>query len=92
LRNKLRARRVHHTGDRALEFGRWGFPLNAVAIAWVAFITGLFSIPPNELAGWSLLALVIFMALYWAVDARHRFTGPHPTSEAELRRIEAELD
>jgi hypothetical protein len=31
------------------------------------------------------------MALYWGLDARHRFRGPQPSSEAELRRIEAAL-
>ena len=58
----------------------------------MGFITVLFSIPPNELAGWSLIALVVFMDLYWAIDARHRFTGPQVSAEAELRRIEAALE
>jgi hypothetical protein len=58
---------------------------------WVAFITVLFSVPPNELAGWSMLLLAAFMAAYWALDARHRFRGPQPSSEAELRRLEADL-
>ncbi len=93
LRNKLRARGEFTTPAIApWSLGRWGIPLNLVAIAWVAFITLLFSIPPNELAGWSLGALIVFMGLYWAIDARHRFTGPQPSSEAELRRVEAELD
>ncbi len=55
------------------------------------FITVLFSIPPNELAGWSILALAGFMALYWLLVARHRFVGPRPSSESELRRIEAAM-
>lgn len=89
LRNKLR-RRGEYTTPRLAPWslGRWGVPLNAIALAWVACITVLFSIPPNELAGWSILALAVFMALYWALDARHRFTGPHRSTDAELRRIE----
>ena len=87
LRNKLRGRGEYTTPALApWSLGRWGVPLNAIAVAWVAFITVLFSIPPNELAGWSMLALVLFMALYWVLDARHRFTGPKPSTEAELRR------
>ncbi len=92
LRNKLRRRGEYTTPALApWSLGRWGVLLNAVALAWVAFITVLFSIPPNELAGWSVLALCGFMALYWRLDARHRFTGPQPSSESELRRIEADL-
>jgi len=50
-----------------------------VAVAWVAFITVLFSIPPNELAGWSILLLGLFMLCYWLLDARRRFVGPQPS-------------
>ena len=71
--------------------GAWGIPLNVIAVAWVAFITVLFSIPPNELAGWSMVLLAVFMGLYWTPVARRRFRGPQPSSEVELRRIEAGL-
>jgi amino acid transporter len=93
LRNKLRRQGEYTTPATApWSLGRWGVVLNVVSVAWVAFITVLFSIPPNELAGWSILALCLFMALYWVLDARHRFTGPRPSSEAELRAIEATLE
>jgi amino acid transporter len=92
LRNKLRGQGEYTTRATApWSLGRWGVPLNAIAVGWVVFITVLFSIPPNELAGWSLVLLAAFMVLYWGLDARHRFSGPQPSSEAELRRIEAEL-
>lgn len=92
LRNKLRQRGAYTTAETApWSLGRWGTALNLIAVLWVGFITVLFSIPPNELAGWSIVLLLAFMALYWLVDARHRFRGPQPSSEAELRRIEAEL-
>jgi amino acid transporter len=92
LRNKLRRRGEFTTPQTApWSLGRWGVPLNLVALAWVGFITVLFSIPPNELAGWSIVLLGLFMALYWSADARHRFTGPKPSTEDELRRIEAQL-
>ena len=51
----------------------------------------LFSIPPNELAGWSMIGLCLFMALYWVLDARHRFRGPTRSDEVELRKVEAAL-
>ena len=92
LRNKLRRRGEYTTPTTGpWSLGRWGIPLNLIAIVWVAFITVLFSIPPNELAGWSIVLLLAFMALYWVVDARHRCRGPQPTSEDELRRIESDL-
>jgi amino acid transporter len=82
LRNKLRRRGEYTTQASApWNLGRWGVPLNLVAVLWVAVITVLFSIPPNELAGWSMLALIAFMAVYWAVDARHRFRGPQGTAD-----------
>jgi amino acid transporter len=92
LRNRWRGRGEYTTAATApWSLGRWSVPLNVIAVAWVVFITLLFSIPPNELAGWSILALGLFMALYWRLDARHRFTGPQPSDEAELRRIESAL-
>lgn len=92
LRNKLRRRGERTTADLApWSLGRWGVPLNAVAVVWVACISVLFSIPPNELAGWSMLLFGAFMTVYWWGDARHRFRGPQPSTEAELRRVEARL-
>jgi len=69
----------------------WAPILNWISVAWIIFITILFSIPPNELAGWSMIILVVFMILYWQLDAKKRFTGPKPTAEVELRKIEAEM-
>jgi amino acid transporter len=92
LRNKLGERGEYTTAATApWSLGRWGVPLNAIALLWVALITVLFSIPPNELAGWSMILLGVFMALYWWIDARHRFRGPQPHSAAELRKVEREL-
>jgi amino acid transporter len=90
LRNKLRRRGECTSPDTApWNLRRWGVLINSIAIAWVLCITLLFSIPPNELAGWSLLLLGIFMLLYWQVDAKHRFTGPQRASAEELHRAEA---
>ena len=93
LRNKLRRRGESTATESApWSLGRWGVWLNAAALIWILFITVLFSIPPNELAGWSLLLLGGFMAVYWFADARHRFSGPRKTSSAEVQRLEAEVE
>ena len=92
LRNKLRRQGESTSPDTApWTLGRWGVLINAIALAWVVCITLLFSIPPNELAGWSMLLLGIFMALYWHLDAKHRFNGPQRASAAEMHRVEAAL-
>ena len=62
-----------------------------LALAWIAFITVLFSIPPNELAGWSIILMAVFMLIYWQVDAKRRFKGPTASDEAALRKIETDM-
>jgi len=92
LRNKLRKQGEYTTPETApWNLRRWGVVINIIAILWIVFITILFSIPPNELAGWVLIILCVTMFIYWKVDVRKRFTGPKPSSEEELRRIEAEM-
>lgn len=56
--------------------GRAGPALNLVAIVWVGFITMLFSIPPNELAGLTMLALAAILYCYWRMRQSARFRGP----------------
>ena len=52
-----------------------------VAILWVAFITVVFALPPNELVLWTMLAVAVALAAYWRLSARRRFAGPksHPS-------------
>jgi amino acid transporter len=91
-RNKMRKQGEYTTPETApWSLKGWGLVLNWIAIVWIIFITILFSIPPNELAGWSIIILGVFMFLYWNLDAKKRFTGPQPHAEEELRRIEAEM-
>ena len=58
--------------------GRWAAPVNLVAMGWVAFITVVFVLPPNELVLWSVVALGAFLGTYWLATARHHFRGPRP--------------
>jgi amino acid transporter len=92
LRNKLKKQGEYTTPETApWSLKAWGVFINVVALLWIVFITILFSIPPNELAGWSIIILALFMLIYWQVDAKNRFTGPKPSAEEELRKIESEL-
>ena len=92
IRNKTRNSGEYTTPETApWSLKKWGLILNWLAVAWIVFITVLFSIPPNELAGWSIIIMGVFMFIYWQVDAKKRFTGPKPHAEEELRKIEAQM-
>ena len=71
--------------------GRYGLAINLVSIVWVVFITLLFSIPPNELAGLTMLGLGILLFLYWQLSQKRRFRGPRTGGPVEIEKAEAEL-
>jgi len=50
--------------------------VNATALGWVAVITVLFVLPPNQLAGYTFLGCVGLLAVYWFAYVRRRFRGP----------------
>lgn len=56
--------------------GRWGAAVNAVAVAWVAFMVVLMSLPPNGLAGQTLLATAALLLAAWFGGVRRFFKGP----------------
>jgi hypothetical protein len=77
LRNRLRGQGVFATPENApWNLGRFAPLLNGVAILWVAFITVVFCLPPNELVLWTMLLFSVSLGLYWLVSARRRFRGP----------------
>ncbi len=93
LRNKLRKKGEYTTRENApWSLGRFGPFINAIAIVWVAFITILFCLPPNELTLWTTVVFVIALVIYWYGYANKHFTGPRKASEEEMRRIEEELE
>lgn len=64
-------------------FGPWSLGrhsqwLNAVAVLWVLVMTALMSLPPNLLAGGTLLGTVLVLAVAWFGWMRTRFRGPPP--------------
>jgi amino acid transporter len=81
-RNRRRGSGEYTTPDTApWNLGRFGPAINVVALVWVAFITLIFALPPNELVLWTMLLLGAVLAVYWAGSARRRFIGP-PTPTA----------
>jgi amino acid transporter len=56
--------------------GRWSMTINVVAVAWVAFITVLFMLPPNQLTGYTFVGAVALLGVYYFAWARKHFAGP----------------
>jgi len=77
LRNRARRRGEFTTRETAAwRLGRSGPAIAFVALLWVAVITVIFSLPPNELVLWTMLALAVVLVSYWVGSARARFRGP----------------
>ncbi|HJQ39489.1 MAG TPA: amino acid permease, partial [Thermoanaerobaculia bacterium] len=77
LRNRIRKSGEFMTRDVApWNLGRWSSALNAIAILWIAFITIVFMLPPNELVLWTMIGVAVLLTLYWWMFARWRFEGP----------------
>ncbi len=68
--------------------GGWGPLLNVISIVWVLFLTVIFSLPPNELVLWTMLALTVGLVLYWQLAAKRSFVGPTGADEQALRMLE----
>jgi len=77
LRNRRRRAGEFMTPEvAAWSLGRWSPVVNAVAIAWIAFITIVFVLPPNELVLWTMLAAAVLLIVVWVGRARRTFRGP----------------
>ena len=56
--------------------GRWSTLVNAVALGWVAVMTVLMFLPPNQLAGYTLAGTMAVLGGVWVLGMRKWFTGP----------------
>ena len=88
-RNRRRGQGEFTTAATApWNLGAWSPVLNVIAIVWVLFLTVIFSLPPNELVLWTMLALAAGLVFYWQVSAKRTFVGPTRADEQALRRLE----
>jgi amino acid transporter len=77
LANRLRGRGIFASPENApWSLGRFAPLLNTVAVLWVAFITVVFCLPPNELVLWTMLLFCVALGTHWLVSARRHFRGP----------------
>ena len=84
-----RPRRVHDARHGRLEPRPLGHAAQCVAVVWVACITVLFSIPPNELAGWSMLLLAFMACTGWpmpAIASAARKRSPNRSCDGSRQR------
>jgi len=74
FRNRRRGQGEFMTRDLAAwSLGRWSPAINAIAIVWIAIITIVFVLPPNELALWTMLAVAVVLTAHWRFSARATF-------------------
>lgn len=56
--------------------GRFSRGLNLIALIWIAVVSVLLVLPPNQLAGYTFAGCLAALAIYWRFWMRTRFTGP----------------
>lgn len=86
----LRARRAgpHSWVKNAVwNAGRWGIPLNVLAIGYTCLICVVLIMPPNELAGKTLAVAIASLAALYFLIVRRRFRGPEWARPAALSRM-----
>lgn len=84
-RSKRRNQGEHTSNvNAAWNLKRWGSIINIFAIVWVIIITILFALPPNELVLWTMVALSIFLAVYWfAFECSRLRSAPHDRARVQ---------
>lgn len=58
------------------DLGRWSNPIAIIGLSWICFISVLFIIPPNEIAGKVLGSLLVIVLALWFTVAKKKFKGP----------------
>ena len=70
LRNRLRGRGEWTSREIApWNTGRWSPLINTIALVWIAFITVVFMLPPNQLVMWTMLGFAVLLAVYYAITS-----------------------
>ena len=62
--------------DAPWSLGRWSGLVNGIALVWIAFISVLFVLPPNQLTGYIFGGLFAALIVLYFASARGKFRGP----------------
>ncbi|HEV8252313.1 MAG TPA: amino acid permease [Candidatus Limnocylindria bacterium] len=74
--------------------GRWSRPIAIVSLFWIVVLMVLFSFPTSGNISWPfMVAIVLFLLVYYFGWARSRFMGPQAQGgEEQLSEIEREFE
>jgi amino acid transporter len=80
--------------ERVWSLGRWSRPIAVISLAWIAVLMVLFTWPTSGNISWPfMLAVVVFLLVYYFGWARRSFKGPQVMGqEEELTEIEREFE
>jgi amino acid transporter len=83
----LRARKEGRLTLGPWHVGRWSATVNRIAVVWIAFVSVLFLLPPNQLTAYTLLGALALLAIYYFAWARTHFAGPPSLKRAREAAI-----
>jgi amino acid transporter len=81
-------------GKQVWSLGRWSRPIAIVSLIWIVVLMFLFSFPTSGNISWPfMVAIVLFLLVYYYGWARSRFMGPQAMGgEEQLTEIEREFE
>ena len=56
--------------------GKYGVPLNAIAVVYAAIIVVILMMPPNQLAAWTMLGTIVILVIAYVFAIRKMYSGP----------------
>lgn len=72
----LSLRRGGWRSEAEWNLGRYGHWIHRIAVGYAVFICAILVMPPNDLAGRALLALLAALAALYLLEARRKYRGP----------------
>ena len=80
--------------EQVWSLGRWSRPIAFISLGWIVVLMVLFSWPTSGNISWPfMLAVVVFLLIYYFGWARRNFKGPKVMGrEEELTEIEREFE
>jgi amino acid transporter len=81
---RARRRANAWTGLAEWSLGKWGPPVNCVAIAYTVLVSVILVMPPNLLAGETLAGVLAVLGLVYVFEVRKRFRGPEWSRQDDL--------
>ncbi len=78
--------------DGPWSLGNWSLPILYISLVWIALISVLFVLPPNDLTGYIFGGTLGVLAVLYMLTAKGKFRGPIPQAESEEAILEMEAE